>query len=405
MLIRVCLIAILAGLGPLSAQRADQCTAAVLSPAATEGRPMLWKNRDTGVLSNRVVYVREQPYDYLALVDQADPSGRVCWAGVNTAGFGIMNTASYNLPEKKGEATEQEGYLMAQALRSCRTVGDFEAFLKANLGPSLGVATNFGVLDAAGNAHLYEVHNHGYERFDAAAAPASYLFVTNYSRTGRKDEGGGRLRMERAEELARQRKPGPFTPRELFQDFARDTGHTLLGTPAWPEFSHFEGKDRWLHTKHTINRWDTACTFVLVGKDPKDPTSRAVMWLSPGEPLVAIALPLFVDAACSPAPFWEGEEAPLWTETLRLKGWVRPTFGLPEKQEYLNASRLDNRAKSGFLPALLGAETANFARTEAFLMQARTPAELAIFQADLAAQAMAVLKAAPGTAAQARVVR
>jgi hypothetical protein len=30
---------------------------------------MLWKNRDTDNLSNKVVFVREAPFSYLALVD------------------------------------------------------------------------------------------------------------------------------------------------------------------------------------------------------------------------------------------------------------------------------------------------------------------------------------------------
>jgi len=382
---------------PSWSQGLQECTAAVISPAAGEGgRPMLWKNRDTAELSNRVVFVKEQPYSYLAVVDKDDPSGRIGWAGVNTAGFAIMNTASYNLPQTKGEAADQEGHLMAQALRSCRTVEDFEAFLKANQGPNLGASANFGVIDAAGKAMLYEVHNHGFQRFDASEPMAKFLFVTNFSRSGRKEEGAGRLRMDRAEALASQRKPGPFSPREIFRDFARDTGHALLGTMAWPEFSRFEAsKEHWIHTKHTINRWDTACSIVLVGKDPRDPASHAVMWILPGEPLVSAALPLFVDAMASPTPFWEGREAPLWKETLRLKGLVRPTFGQPEKQEYLNAARLDNRAGSGFLPGLLNAEAANFDRTAAFLRTPRTPSELAAFQAELANQTLGVLRAAP----------
>ncbi len=397
MFMRSCLISILAVLTPLFAQRADQCTAAVISPAAgVEGRAMLWKNRDTAELSNRVVFVKEQPFSYLGVVDKDDPSGRICWAGINSVGFAIMNTASYNLPQPKGEATEQEGYLMTQALRSCGSVEAFELFLKANLGPSLGVSTNFGVIDAQGKAFIYEVHNHGFERFDAEAAPEKFLFVTNYSRTGKKGEGGGRLRMERAEELAKQRKPGPFSPQEIFRDFARDTGHSLLGTPAWPAFTRFEsGKEHWLHSKHTINRWDTACAIVLVGKDPKDPKSHAVMWVLPGEPLVSMALPLFVDASTSPAPFWDGKEAPLWIESMRLKSVIRPTFGQPEKQEYMNAARLDNLAGTGFLPTLLKTEDDIFERTRAFLKQPHTPAELAAFQAEVAKQALIVLKALP----------
>jgi len=379
---------------PVLAQSLQECTAAVFSPAAAEGhRPMLWKNRDTGELSNRVVYVKELPHSYLAVVDKDDPTGRVCWAGLNDAGFGIMNTASYNLPQKKGEQTDGEGLIMAQALRTCRTVADFEAFLKANLGPNLGAATNFGVIDSEGSALLLEVHNHGVVRYEAEAAPSKFLFVTNYSRSGTSTEGSGRIRMDRVLELDHLRRSGPYSPLEIFRDFARDTGHPLVKSTTWSQFHALKAQSHWVHTRHTINRWDTACSIVLVGKDPTRPDTRPMMWILPGEPLVSIALPLWVDAGNPPSVFFQGKEAPLWTETLRLKALARPGYGAPEKQEYLDAARLDNQAGTGFLPTLLKAEASIFECVKAFETTPHTPAERSALQAELANQAMATLRA------------
>lgn len=379
---------------PASAQGLQECTAAVFSPAAVEGhRPMLWKNRDTGELSNRVVYVKELPYSYLAVVDKDDPTGRVCWAGLNDAGFAIMNTASYNLPQKKGEQADGEGLIMAQALRTCRTVADFETFLKANLGPNLGAATNFGVIDSEGSALLLEVHNHGVVRYEAGAAPAKFLFVTNYSRSGTATEGGGRIRMDRVLELDRFRRPGAYGPQEILRDFARDTGHPLVKSTTWSQFHELKAQPHWIHTRHTINRWDTACSVVLVGKDPARPDTRPMMWILPGEPLVSVALPLWVEAGTPPSVFFQGKEAPMWTETLRLKALARPGYGTPEKQEYLDAARLDNQAGTGFLPTLLKTEASIFERAKAFETTPHTPAECSAFQAELANQAMATLRA------------
>ena len=133
--------------------RGEQCTSAVIQPAgSTTGGPVLWKNRDTDVLSNKVVFVDEQPYDYLCLANFDAPSGRSCWAGLNSEGFAIINTVAYNLPEPGGEMEDLEGLIMADALRSCRTVADFEAYLSANPGRDLGSLANFGVLDAEGGA-------------------------------------------------------------------------------------------------------------------------------------------------------------------------------------------------------------------------------------------------------------
>ncbi len=148
------------------------CTTAVVAPeASTTGTPILWKNRDTPVLSNKVVFVDEAPFAYLCLANARADSGRSCFAGLNEAGFAIMNTVAYNVPEIAGERNDREGIIQADALRTCRTVDDFERFLEANLGPELGGQTNIGVIDADGGAALFEVHNHGIKRIDAADQP------------------------------------------------------------------------------------------------------------------------------------------------------------------------------------------------------------------------------------------
>ena len=150
---------------------AEECTTAVVSPSAAVGaRPILWKNRDTGTLSNKVVFVDDAPFDYLCLANADGASGRSCFAGLNAAGFAIMNSVAYNLPKTAGETEDREGVIMADALRTCRTAADFGRYLDRNLGPHLGALANFGVIDAEGAAVLLEVHNHGYTVVDAAAA-------------------------------------------------------------------------------------------------------------------------------------------------------------------------------------------------------------------------------------------
>ena len=56
----------------------EECTTLVATGAATRGGgPLLWKNRDTGTLSNKVILVPEHPYSFLALVDADDTAGRI----------------------------------------------------------------------------------------------------------------------------------------------------------------------------------------------------------------------------------------------------------------------------------------------------------------------------------------
>jgi hypothetical protein len=387
------LLAATSALG-LMAQGAEQCTSAVISPAASaSGRPMLWKNRDTDELSNKVILVREKPFAYLALVDANDASGRRAFAGLNSEGFAIMNTVAYNLPgPQSGELKDLEGSVMADALRTCRTVTDFEAYLRANQGPGLGCQTNFGVIDATGKALLFEVHDRGYSILDAADVPEKFLINTNWARSGRLGKGAGYLRFERATELLRDLPPGQRTPHEIFRRLARDTGHVLLQTPTISELKSQPARPRWILTKDCINKSYTACAVVLVGKDPKDPASRATFWVLPGEPVTAVALPLWVEAGSVPEAFWKGTEAPLWAESMQIKKRIRP-LQETEKQEYLDLSGLDNREGTGCLPGLLKAEDGIFLRVQTFGEGPKPSEELATFQEQLALTALKAMKA------------
>ena len=60
--------------------------------------------------------MKETPFSYLGLADVEDRSGRSVFAGLNSEGFGIINSVAYNLPRKEGEQEDLEGMLMADAL-------------------------------------------------------------------------------------------------------------------------------------------------------------------------------------------------------------------------------------------------------------------------------------------------
>ena len=123
------------------------CTTAVISGQATaNGRPLLWKNRDADNKQNQVVYDATGRYPFVGVVNSADPAGLDIWAGINSQGFAIMNSASYNLD--KGDSLA-EGQLMRLALQSCATVAEFQALLDKTDG-GRDVMANFGVIDANG---------------------------------------------------------------------------------------------------------------------------------------------------------------------------------------------------------------------------------------------------------------
>ena len=104
------------------------CTSVIISASKTaSGRPLMLKNRDTGNLENRIEYFQGAIYNFIGLVNSDSEGGEV-WAGTNSAGFCIMNTASYNLKDDDVPESlmDREGSLMFRALGVCATTKDFE---------------------------------------------------------------------------------------------------------------------------------------------------------------------------------------------------------------------------------------------------------------------------------------
>ena len=72
---------------------ADACTSAIVSGKLTaNGRPLMWKNRDTNDLNNRVERIKGHDglMEFVALFDARDLNDTAAWMGFNEAGFAIM---------------------------------------------------------------------------------------------------------------------------------------------------------------------------------------------------------------------------------------------------------------------------------------------------------------------------
>ena len=170
----------------LGAVSAAACSSMIVSAAASaNGRPMIWKNRDTGAEGNFLHRV-EAPgrIGYVGLFNDADT---LCtdeaWMGVNDAGFAIINTVAYNLAPNDPAWTDREGFVMARALQSCRSVDDFAALLDSLPRP-MGLRTCFGVLDAEGRGAYFETDDYRYARYDLSDAKEGVMVRTNYAYSG-----------------------------------------------------------------------------------------------------------------------------------------------------------------------------------------------------------------------------
>ena len=107
----------------------NACTIAVVSGKATEdGRPLLWKNRDTEERDNLVQVFSDGKYRLMAVVDAGQSAA--IWMGMNEAGLCLANSLSLDLPGGNTEG-RGNGRFMKLALETCASVAEFESLLLA----------------------------------------------------------------------------------------------------------------------------------------------------------------------------------------------------------------------------------------------------------------------------------
>ncbi len=252
------------------------CTSMIV-PAknSSTGRPLLWKHRDTGADNNFLARVEAQngEYGYVGLFNGGDSLLREAWMGMNDAGFAIMNTASYNLAPDTADFKDQEGVVMAGALKCCATVDDFEKYLES-LPKPMGVQANFGVIDADGNAAYFETDDKRWWRFDVAD---SIVIRTNYSFMGEEGKGSGYIRYNTADFLLSEaRDKSTVSPQFLTDTVSRSFYHSLLGRDCYND-DHVVNQD-------FIPRDISTSSIVIEGVVPGADKGGMRMWAILGYP-------------------------------------------------------------------------------------------------------------------------
>lgn len=304
---------------------AGACTSAIVSgKASLSGRPMMWKHRDTGADHNFIQRVEADPsrpgsIGYVALFNGGDTGLREAWMGMNDAGFAVMNTASYNLAPDTTDYKDREGLVMAEALRVCRTVDDFEALLK-RLPKPLGVQANFGVLDAAGNGAYFETDDYEYTKFPLEDAESGVLIRSNYSFSGNDTDGFGYIRYENARELLKDRTASrSLIPACFTEDLSRSFYNSRLG------YNPEAMGDSWAVDQDFIPRTISTASIVIEGLLPGENPDKMVMWTALGYPPCSHVEPVFLD--CIPAgllPTGEEGRSESCDRAMELKKQVFP---------------------------------------------------------------------------------
>ena len=361
-------------------QQGLACTTAIISGKYTkDGRPMMWKVRDSDYAKNSLMYFNDGRYSYVGLINSEDAEGKQIWGGSNSAGFSIMNSASFNV--NLGDTTSKkdlEGYFMRKALQSCATLEEFEELLRNNPKP-MGLAAHFGVIDAKGGAAFYEVNNYTFTKFDAndpAVAPNGYVLRTNFSFTGKKDVGYGFVRYQTAQELLFDADgKGSLDYQTLIQKLSRCFRNPIINRDYRAEYEKIPSGDYFVSSDDLITRNGTTSAIIVHGVKPNESPELTTIWTMVGFPNTCIALPTWVKGGQNLPKMLTRDSSignsPLNQLALQLMEQCYP-IKRSGGDRYLQISKLINLEKTGYVQKIEQVENDIFRKTEENLKAWRT---------------------------------
>lgn len=343
----------------LPVNRITACTSIIISGKSTpDGRPIMWKHRDTDAFQNAIKYFSDGKYTSIGLIDADDKKGNSIWIGYNSAGFAIMNTASYNLIAKDTVSLkDREGEVMREALKECTNVDEFERFLQQYNKP-MGVEANFGVIDAFGGAAYFEVSNFNYKKIDVndqSVAPLGYVIHTNFSFTGNIAKGSGHIRYKTAEDLFYEAaQQNNLSVRFILQDVSRSLWHSLIKTDLKKSFSSNADERKFVHFTDFIPRYFSTSSVAIQGVKSGENVDFTTMWTVLGFPLTSVVMPLWLcNKSDQPSLVMLNSEgvAPLCDKSLILKKRVFPIYR-SYGENYININALYNGVGTGIMQKL-----------------------------------------------------
>lgn len=381
---------------------AAPCTLAVISGrASANGRPLMWKNRDTSDPNNKLMFFKGPKHDFIAVVISEDTALAEVWGGQNTAGFAVMNAQADDL----GDASKKldgagNGAFMKLALGLCATVRDFEDLLVRERG-KWDLATNFGVIDAEGGACFFEARRDSFAKFDTKdprVAPFGTIVRTNFAFTSPDPMlGGGFDRFERIGHIIEAaRAQGRIDVRFILREASRDLIHEKLhSNPLARPLPDDPAAPLYAHTNDTINRNTSVSALVFEGAPSPDRADLGTMWVLLGQPVAGVAVPVWPASGTVPAVTTGPKTAPLNDMARAITAYLYPD-PRGRMSQYLNVTRLRTFDGEGVLPKLYriedrALERAAAKRTE-WAAARPDPAEMARFQESVAAETYEALR-------------
>lgn len=357
-------------------QPAQACTSVIVSGRVTkDGRPLIFKNRDTSALHNVSIVFQGQKYRYIGLVNAEDTAPVNVWGGHNEAGFGIINTAAFNLNGDGGD-TDGDGILIRKALELCATLADFETLLDTVKKPR-EVNSNFAVLDAQGGCAYYETGNYDYVKFDVNdpnVASDGYLMRTNFGTTGNhKLDLGVERYCAITDFMTDACKEGKLEHDYLITSISRYLKHGVTKLDMYDFMPETEDDTQYFSFGDYIARYSTSSVILVQGVRPDESPLNTVSWTIIGWPLTTVAIPLVLTPSGKlPAIVTDDGTGHSWLNEkgLELKKRV---FSLEagNTSTYGDLSKLFNKQGTGILQQIKPVETVVIVKGEEAIAQLR----------------------------------
>lgn len=353
------------------------CTSFIVSGKVTpDGRPLIFKNRDTGAWDNVAVLVQGERYRYIGIVGAKDLRPNEVWGGHNEAGFAIMNTAAYNLNGCKSEDADNDGVVMRRALEVCSTLQDFENLLDT-LPKPLGVNSNYGVLDAQGGCAYYETGDNGFIKFDAnnpQDAPDGYIVRTNHGLSGCRDIDQGVERyMAISDFMAQACRGKNLECQYLLTQVPRHLTHGLTKINLYDLMPRDEQDTKLFPFIDFIPRFITASMIMVQGVQEGEEPSNTISWTSIGWPVASVAIPLMIQGNAElPKVVARGEDGRAWLSVRAMEQRLH-VFCLRRgnKREYIDIARLINQKGTGIAQRIVPIEAQVLKRGNAVIKKVR----------------------------------
>jgi len=270
------------------------CTIAVIAGEATNnGHPLIFKNRD--ITNWDTEFKVLTPDGYYAYVINSYYGSSSPWMGINEVGFGIVQSAAYNIDYEGGWGLGN-ATLMEFALKRCETIAEFETILDSTDITGRSTGANYAVIDAHDGAAMFEVANWEHLKYEpdslGIVVRANYSYIGDDGRTGIE-------RYNRAYRLLGDAALGDsldalFVANHLIADLYRE-GEDPYPLP-WT--GAFDGLPAgWVNTgsdgAETISNWKSLASCIAQGVSPDMPQELALMWCCFATPAVSIPFPIF----------------------------------------------------------------------------------------------------------------